>query len=190
MAENKVQFGLKNVHYAVLTEGTTNSWATPVAVKGAVNLSLDANGDSTDFYADNVTYYRTVANNGYTGTLELAKVTDAMLADIWGISTTTASGVQYEYNSVEPKAFALMFEIAGDQNEEQYLFYRCLAGRPPISSGTTTETKEPVTQEIEISCLPLVTGTTNQIGLIKAKAGASATTAAKTAWYTSVNVPA
>lgn len=190
MAENKVQFGLKNVHYALLTEGDTNSWGTPVAVPGAVNLSLAASGDAVNFYADNVTYYRTVANNGYEGTLELAKIPDEMLSDIWGISTASTSGIQFEYNNIEPKAFALMFEIAGDQNEEKYLFYRCIASRPEIASQTVADTKEPNTQTMDISCMPLVTGTANQIGLVKAKAGASATTATKEAWYTSVSVPA
>ena len=39
--ENKVQFGLKNVHYAVRNE---SGYAAPVSVPGAVNLSLDAEG--------------------------------------------------------------------------------------------------------------------------------------------------
>ena len=52
MPENKVQFNLKNVHYAVLTEtiteeAVTYSWATPVHVPGAVNLSLEAQGEIT-----------------------------------------------------------------------------------------------------------------------------------------------
>ena len=37
MAENKVQFNLKNVHYAALTvEDGVPSWATPVHVPGTV----------------------------------------------------------------------------------------------------------------------------------------------------------
>ena len=53
MAENKVRFGLKNVYYAVLTEstdGTANTYATPVAVPGAVSLTLDSNGTDGTFY--------------------------------------------------------------------------------------------------------------------------------------------
>ena len=70
MAENKVRFGLKNVYYAKLTEGSTNSFATPVAVPGAVSMTLDSNVANGTFYADNISYYTTFSNNGYTGTLE------------------------------------------------------------------------------------------------------------------------
>lgn len=189
MSENKVQFGLKNVHYAVLTEGTTNSWATPVAVPGAVSLSLAKNGDATDFYADNVAYYRSTANNGYSGTLELAHITDAMLKDLFGFTQETTSKVMFEKNDAEPLPFALMFEIDGDQSEEKYCFYRCLASRPEIAGNTTAENKEVKTQSLEISCLPLVTGTSTQIGLVKARTSADTPSSTKNSWYSAVPVP-
>ena len=65
--ENKVQFNLKNVHYAILTPGDIPAWSTPVKVPGAVTLTLDPSGDVTPFYADGVIFYNSVANNGYTG---------------------------------------------------------------------------------------------------------------------------
>ena len=189
MAENKVRFGLSNVHYAILTEGSANAWASPVAVPGAVNLSVDANVASSDFYADNVSYYRTFANNGYTCTLEMARISEAMLSDIWGI-TADANGVVREKSSTQPKPFALMFQIEGDQDEELYLFYRCLpSNKPSVGSQTTEDTAEPVTQSFDFSALPLVTGAEAQKGLIKAHTGESATTAVRSAWFTAVNVP-
>lgn len=190
MAENKVRFGLSNVHYAVLTEGTTNAWATPVAVPGAVNISVDPNVASSDFYADNVTYFRTFANNGYNCTLEMARISEQMLSDVWGITADT-TGVIREKSGTQPKPFALMFQVKGDQDEELYLFYRCLpSSKPTEGSQTTEETAEPVTQSFDFSALPLVTGAANQLGLIKAKTGTNATTAVKSGWFSAVNVPA
>ena len=63
MANNKVKYGLKNVHYAIYNSGT-DSYSTPVAVPGAVNLSLSPEGSSYTFYADNVAYYATQSDQG------------------------------------------------------------------------------------------------------------------------------
>ena len=78
---NKVKFGLKNCHYAKATlDPDTNAvtFATPVAIPGAVNLSLDPEGDTEPFYADDMVYYTTVANNGYSGDLEIALIPDSL----------------------------------------------------------------------------------------------------------------
>ena len=58
---NKVKFGLKNVHYAVVTETVTDgvisiSYGTPKRIPGAVNLTLDAAGEPVEFYADDIVY--------------------------------------------------------------------------------------------------------------------------------------
>ena len=84
---NKVKYNLKNVHAAKLTtevvEGVTNySYATPKAIPGAVSLSLDAEGDSSPFYADGIVYFRTYANNGYSGDLEIALIPEWFRTEI------------------------------------------------------------------------------------------------------------
>ena len=75
---NKVKYNLKNVYYSLLTETvgdsgtTTYNYATPVAIPGAVNLSLDEESSNDPFYADGIVYFRAISNNGYSGDLEVA----------------------------------------------------------------------------------------------------------------------
>jgi len=78
--ENKVRFGLKNVYYAIMTSG--GSYITPVAIPGAVNLDMSPAGDTNKFYADNIAYYVGVSNQGYEGSLEIAKIPDQMFQDV------------------------------------------------------------------------------------------------------------
>lgn len=76
---NKVKYNLKNVHAAKLTETVTDgvstfTYAKPQAIPGAVSISLDAEGESSPFYADGIVYFRSVTNNGYSGDLEIALI--------------------------------------------------------------------------------------------------------------------
>lgn len=69
---NKVKFGLKNVHYAMLTEeGEEVTYGTPVRIPGAVNLSMDAQGDTSTFYADDMAYYVTAQTTAIAVTWRL-----------------------------------------------------------------------------------------------------------------------
>ena len=189
MAENKVRFGLKNVYYSILTEGSTNSFATPVAVPGAVSMTLESNVANGTFYADNISYYTTFANNGYTGTLELARIPDSMLKDVFGMTLDNTTKVLYEDADANPKPFALLFQIEGDQQEELNVLYRVVpTSKPTAGSQTVEESVEPVTQSFEFSALPLVTGVTAQQGLVKARTTDTTTTAVRTGWFTSVQI--
>jgi len=55
---NKVKFGLKNAHYAVVSNNNgVITYGTPVRIPGAVNLVLNPKGDKTEFYADDMAYF-------------------------------------------------------------------------------------------------------------------------------------
>lgn len=163
---NKVKFGLSNVHYAKITYASdgTLSYGTPVALNGAVNLSLDANGDQTDFFADNIAYFSTFANQGYTGSLEVAMITDDFKTNILGEVADT-NGALYEDASVTPSEFALGFQIQGDDKNRKMWLYRCTCARPSLTADTKTETIEPNTDTLDLTVMPRLSDSRVKIGM-------------------------
>lgn len=149
---NKVKFGLKNVHYAMATisaDGTAQ-YATPKPLKGAVSLAQDPQGESTVFRADDVDYYTGTSNNGYSGDLELALIPDDFRQDVFG-EYVDENDLQVEEVVNDAKYFALLFEFAGDAKKTRHVMYKCTATRPAISSNTTPEgAVEPVTETTTI----------------------------------------
>ena len=179
---NKVKFGLKNVHYAMLTEadGGEVTYGTPVAILGAVNLSMDAQGDTSTFYADDMAYYVTSANDGYSGDLEIAVIPDSFRKDVLQETEDDTDKILVENVNAEPKPFALLFEFAGDQKAVRHVLYNCAATRPSLTGATTTNTTEPSTETITITASPLSSG------VIKAKTTPDTPDEKYNAWYQSV----
>ena len=94
---NKVKFGLSQLYYSVLTETDGEyTWATPVAIPGAVNISLDPSGETSTFRADNIDYYVTASNNGYEGDLEVAIFPESFRTDVLGETSTETDNVLIE----------------------------------------------------------------------------------------------
>lgn len=181
---NKVQFNLKNVYYAVQT-GTAEApvWVTPVHVPGAVTLTLDPQGNVESFYADGIVYYQSVANNGYSGDLEIARFPDQMLTDVWLFEVDGTDKVIVENANVEPKAFALMYQIDGDINNDYYCIYNCTGTRPGIGGTTNTETKTPQTRKSTISAVPL------ENGRVMARTTSDTPESVKQGWFKKVYEP-
>ena len=186
MKENKVKFGLKNVHYAPLTveeEGTV-TFGTPVRIPGAVNLSLQAQGDESKFYADDIAYYVTTANDGYSGDLEVALIPDAFRKDVLKETEDETDKVLMENAAAEPAPFALLFEFAGDVKAVRHVLYHCSASRPNVGSSTVNNAKTPNTDTLTLTASPLTSG------LVKAKTTASTPDETYNGWYTKVWQPA
>ena len=154
MANNKVQFGLSKVHYAVITEETdgTFTYGTPVPIPGAVSLSETVRGENTPFYADNGVYYSSSSNQGYELSLTFAKISEQFRIDVLG--ETLVNGGLYENANARQKSFALLFEIEGDQQADKFVYYNCTATRPGTSTSTRTETTEVNTNELTITASP------------------------------------
>ena len=186
---NKIKYGLKSVYYAVATISAANNSATfgtPKPFPGAVSLTLDAEGETSTFYADNIAYYVTNSNNGYSGSLEMARVSEDFAADILGEVTNSSTGLTYEIQDHEPVHFALLFQFEGDAKATRHVVYNCVASRPSISGSTKEENIEPKTETIDITATSIYNASIDK-NIVKAKALEGTT--AYTSFFTSVQVP-
>ena len=186
MAKNKVKYNLKNVHAAKLTVGEQGAftYAAPQAIPGAVSISLDAEGDTSPFYADGIVYFRSNTNNGYSGDLEIALIPEWFRTDIL-LEEKDNNGVLVEKSTItEMPKFALLFEFDGDVHGIRHVLYNCSASRPSIASETKEDTIDPVTETLSLTADPRADG------LVKARTGDTTTEETYNNWYQSVYIPA
>ena len=157
MAQNKVNFGLKNLHYALINEltiagNTEIIYSKPISFPGSVNLEMEIAGETSNFYADDIVYYTTSSNQGYTVTLEVASLTEEFRRDVLG--EVFVNGILAENATVQPRKVAFLFEFDGDAKATRHCLTYCTVTRPGLSGATATETKEPGTQELTVTALP------------------------------------
>ena len=182
--KNKVKYNLKNTHYAMLSIGENGavSYGTPTAMPGSVSISLDANGEPENFYADGEAYYVINNNMGYNGDLELAMIPESFRTDALK-EQLDDKGVLIENAQVELAAFALLFEFDGDQRHIRHVLYNCSASRPGIEGKTTEESRDVQTEKLTIKAAPLANG------MVKAKTGDTTDATVYNDWYKAVYMP-
>lgn len=189
MAENKIKYGIKNCYYAVATianDGTA-TYGTPVALPGAVSLSMDAQGERTPFYADNIEYWVSNWNNGYEGDLTLARVPDSFHTDILG-DVVDGKNILVEKANVTPIHFALLFQFEGDQQATKHVLYNCTASRPSIVGNTKEEQIAPETEAVTITAKSIYVSALSA-DVVKAKTTEDTDSTAYGAWFTTVQLP-
>ena len=198
MANNKVKFGLKNVHYALVTETvvttgadagkTVSSYGTLKALAGAVSLSMSSSASKSVFRADNEDYYVSYGQGGYEGDLEVAKVNEDFLKDVLGYLEDDDNILVESGNAFKTtNYFALVFEFDGDQQATKHCLYKCSASRPNTASQTTGEggSTDPQTETLTLTAVPRA----DEDKYIHLQTQDSTTTAVIEAWYTAVPVP-
>lgn len=184
--DNKIKFGLCNVHYANYKGIVANkhTYDTPVPMPGGINISLAPSGSTDPFYADNIVYYSTTTNSGYAGDLETAAIPDLFRTDILG-ELTDKNGVQIENSDAVGSEFALLFQFEGDVTNKRHVLFRCKAERPNVDGATKEEKTTPQTDKLSITVMA-------REGDHQVKANVSNSTETKTAydaWFTSVYEP-
>ena len=155
--KNKVKYGLDQVHIYPITkqDGETTTYGEAFTIPGAVNLSISPEGEENKFYADNVVYWSDYSNNGYSGNLEIAILTDEFREKILG-ETVNDDGVHIESSDDKNTQFAMAFQFLGDKNNIRHVLYRCSAARPDVEGETKGESIDPKTDTLEFTAMPRI----------------------------------
>lgn len=156
---NKVQFSLKNVHYAPISTSEEGeiTFGTPVPIPGAVSMTLTRQGSEVKFIADGVVYYASYSNEGYSGTLTIALIPDHFRKTILKEVEDETAHVLVEYAGVETQPFALLFEIEGDEKATRRVLYYCTVGVPGEDADGQAQ-KTPKTEAMDITATALADG--------------------------------
>lgn len=151
---NKVKFGLKNVHYSVITDsGGVITYAKPKPIPGAVSLTTSAKGEKSEFFADDIPYFVTTANQGYEGELEIALIPDEFRKEVFK-DKVDKNNVVFEDAAATPNKIALLFEFSGDDHSTRRAFYYVTVARPDVESETKKGQIEPKTEKLKIVAAP------------------------------------
>ncbi|MFJ7950777.1 major tail protein [Lysinibacillus sp. NPDC096418] len=154
MFANRVQYGLNNVHYAVLTRAADGSitYGKPVRIPGAVSITTSPTGGANNFYADNGIYYARNANTGYEGTLSIALIPEQFKIDVLG--ERIVNGMLAEFSDAKSNDIALLYEIEGDEEQDRLAYYDVTVARPNNNANTTGDTIEISPNELAITVKP------------------------------------
>ena len=179
--ENKVEFGLRNCYYAVVTveESGKITYGAPKKLPGAVSITFDKSGDLIRFKADDIDYYTNANNQGYEGTLTLARVPEEFRTEVLK-EKKTEKGVLIENSDAQTANIALMFEFQGDVKATRHLLYYCSVNRPSVGS-TTKDSGDPNTTELAMVASPRPSD-----NLVKASTSAGVDEETYNSWYTKV----
>lgn len=151
---NKVYYGLQNIHVA-FSKGTDDpSWEKPIYVPGAVELTLDGEGDQDIKYAENMAYVTVNANAGYTGELTMAAFPDEVVARMLGWKIDR-NGMLVEIADAVPTPFALIYEILGDRKPRRCVTYNLTANRPKDEFKTKEDKTEFTDSVMPVTATPV-----------------------------------
>jgi len=193
MSDSKgVRFGISNAHYALYTEGTgatAGTYAAPVAMPGATQLTLTPQGDTWTFYADDIAYETGSSNTGYEVSVTIAVFGDQAKIDLLGYVADN-NGVVYEPADAEPASCAFLWEFNGSKVKKRGVLYNVKFNRPTMTGNTKTDSVDPDTDEITgVAIGRDLTIDNKTVNVIKASVtNEQATKTQFDAWFTAVYI--
>lgn len=157
MANNKVLFGISQLHVGTYTtvtttSGTTVTLGTPYHQAGAVSFSPEVQSEQNTFYADNIAYWSGYSGGRVDADLEVALFDDAFKTQFLGYKTLTTGGLALVKNATKPNVY-VAFQVEGDAEARRVILYNCTFGDISREYATIEESKEPQTATIAVTAI-------------------------------------
>lgn len=139
-------FGVKNSHFAPLTDEDALTYGEPVHVPGTVGISMEPSNETGTSYADNDVWLDKQQDNGGSGTMSFYDVEStpelrAMIADFVGFEIAADGRVILSADRV-PKKFAFMCEQPGHVSGRRRCLLLCQFSKPTQELKTNEDTPE------------------------------------------------
>ncbi len=151
---NKVLFGIEKCYIAKITETEDGiEYGKPFRMPGVTGFTMDPQGESTQFYADNIVYFTATSNQGYNGNLVLATTPEKFWIDIMG-QEKDSNGAIFENADDKIARFALLFQGEGDKSARRHVLFDCTATRPSREYNTKEQNISVGTDTIPITINP------------------------------------
>ena len=188
--ESKVKFNICNAHIALKAKDANGkvSYGTPWSFPGSRSLTLQAKGETTEYYADGILYYVGPSNGGYEGDWVVARILDKWRTEILK-EFIDKNGVMLEKQGVNPEEFAFGCQVDGDADSVRLWYYGGSTSKPGTSASTTESTETP-----EEETIPLTFGAEQVIPdsddyVVRAKTTAKTDKAKYDSWFSAVYIP-
>lgn len=149
----KVQFGISNLHVGTYTDADgTVTLGTPYHQKGAVSFNPEADSEQNDFYADNIVYWSGYSGGKIEGDLEVAMFDDDFKTQFLGYRKLANGGLAAVKNPTRPSVY-IAFQVETDDTPIRVMLYNCTLGNISREYTTITDTKEPQTATVPVTCV-------------------------------------
>lgn len=150
---NKVEFGISELHIGTYTDTNgTVTLGSPYHQAGAVSLSVEKEEESNDFYADNVAYWSGFSDNGFSGSIEVARFDTDAKKNFFGYAETTGDGIAAIKGATRPKVY-IAFQTEGDAESRKVIMYNVALGGITREFNTIEDSKEPATESCDITVI-------------------------------------
>lgn len=177
--------GLKNFHYAVLTDDVldgTTTYSVPKRLGAAISLTETPTTNSSTLYADNGPSETATANGPTTAEIGVKDLTPEVRADLLG-QTINADGVLVQSRGDKAPYVALGFQMTGESENDAFIWlYKGKFSRPTTSGTTKGESVEFATPTISATFIGRDSDEKEKVSVVQSETNAAITAA----WFTKV----